>query len=736
MVLFDFSQYMRYTANYLLHSSKRYLFSASAKACVILFFIPLSLFAQVDVTAPLERSVYQRETNGSADVTISGSYSIPVDKIEVQATPVGGNQGALITWKTLQDKPTGGVFSGVLRLEGGWYKIEVRGIKNNIWVGNIDAISKVGVGEVFIISGQSNAQGMVDPAITKVPPPGAQEDRVNYVDYNNEPVNSLGDPPVPTFKHVDSFEGNMGMRGHGSWCWGILGDLLVKKLNVPIMFVNTGWDGTSIRNWWESAQGLPTYNVYSFNGPRFPDQMPYANLRLSTQHYAKQYGVRAVLWMQGETDNSPLNMSINEYKNNLKSLIGKLSSDVGRQIPWVIARTSYVDFHNDPNIIAAQNAAISELPGIAYAGPETDNLPVQRLDGTHFYGNANLATLANAWNESLSINFFATVNPASLTQEPKIVSACAPDNASINLSLPDGFQSYEWAIEVNGNTQYNNSRFINVSNPGKYTAKVKDARGNTLRTQTMIVNTAIRANKPTILQTGSQQVCADSSFTFSISGGTDLYNWYKQGTTASLTTNTSLTVKESGSYFVRSENIFGCLSDNSDVSSLVVRPTLPTPVIEKVGPFTAQASINQSALNEKYDWRRDQQSLTTSTTNTVRTTQTGVYSTRANVTYVIASNVLTCYSPYSNDLQVITEGESDIVVFPNPGARDNVYVESRDDIANAEITVYDLYGRVMVTQKQDMKSRVKILIRSLSAGKYIVRIKGANVDVSKQLVVL
>ncbi|MCF2447764.1 T9SS type A sorting domain-containing protein [Dyadobacter sp. CY345] len=721
---------MKYTVKTLLSTSGKYPFSTFIKVCLLVLFIPFGLYAQINLTAPLDRAVYQREKSNYADVTISGSYSIVVDKIEVQATPIGNNQGRPISWTLLHDRPTGGAFSGTLRLEGGWYKIEVRGIRGGVMVGNIGTIEHLGVGEVFIIAGQSNAQGMDYSS------PVANDDRVNYVSYNNEIGNGLGDLPTPTFSRMNNANITMGLRGHGTWCWGILGDLLTQKLNVPVMFVNTGWDGTSIRNWWQSAQGIPTSSVYSNPQLPYPTLMPYANLRLSAQHYAKQYGVRAILWMQGETDNSPLNMSFGEYKNSLQSLIGKLSSDINRQVPWVIARTSYVDYRSNPTIVSAQNSVISDLPGIAFAGPETDNLPVQRIDGTHFYGAVQLNTLANAWGESLSLNFFSTANPVPVTQEPRITSTCATDNSSLNLSLPEGYLNYEWSLSVNGNTQYRGARSITVSSPGTYTGKVKDGNGNTLRTQTMVVNTTVKPAKPTIREIGSQQACADSSFTFSINGGNDIYNWYRQGVGNSLVTGTALTVNEGGDYFVRSENAFGCLSDNSDVSTLLYRPQVPTPLVEKIGPFTALASINQSGLNEKYDWRRDEQLLTTSVTNELRTTQTGLYSARANVTYVLGSNLLTCYSLYSNQLQVITEGESDIVVFPNPGARDNVFVESRDDIANAEIIVYDMYGRVVVTQTQDMRSRVKILVRNLPSGKYIVRIRGGSVDVTKQLVVL
>ncbi|WP_159469883.1 sialate O-acetylesterase [Dyadobacter sp. 3J3] len=703
-----------------------------------MFFLltPAYANAQISLTAPLERSVYQRELNGSATVTISGSYALAMDKIEVHATPVSANQGTEINWTTLQDKPTGGVFSGTLRLNGGWYKLEVRGSKNGVLVGNPSTISKTGVGEVFIIAGQSNAQGMVDHNYSNALPPGASDDRINYVADNNEDNNNTQDLAYPTFKQLNSTEEVMGPRGHGSWCWGLLGDLLVKKLNVPIMFVNTAWSGTSIINWVESSQNIPTYSVYTDHTFILPSQMPYGNLRLALQYYVKQYGARTILWMQGESDNVPVKMSSEEYRSKLKFVISKLSSDVNKKIPWVIARTSYASNSVYQPIIDAQNAVINDLPGIAYPGPSTDNLQAERADGTHFYGGNALTVLANAWNDALTVNFFSTVAPVSVTDEPKITSVCAPNNASVNLTLPDGYLNYTWTKEVNGNTSTEGGRSISVSNPGVYYAKLRDANGNTLRSQKITISGTVKPATPTILQSGSQQECADSAFTFSINPGNDQYSWYKQGNNTSISTGSAINVTEGGNYFVNGQNVLGCTSDNSSASSLLIRPEVPTPVIAKSGPFSAMATITETGLNESYNWKRDEQILETSSGNTIKTNVKGTYAARAFQTFTLDNNQLTCYSAYSNDLEVVTDGNADFVVYPNPGARDDIYVESRDDVENAEITVYDLYGRIMITQTQDMKSRVKIQVKNLTSGKYILRIKANGVNVSKQIIVL
>lgn len=703
-----------------------------------MFFLlaPAYANAQISLTAPLERSVYQQELNGSATVTISGSYALSMDKIEVQATPITANQGKDIKWTTLQDNPTGGVFSGTLRLAGGWYKLEVRGSKKGVLVGNPSTISKTGVGEVFIISGQSNAQGLTDDMFSEALPPGASDDRVNYLADNNEDNNNTQDLAYPTFKQLNSTKAIMGPRGHGSWCWGILGDLLARKLNVPIMFINTAWSGTSIINWVESSQNIPTYSVYTDHTYMLPSQMPYANLRLAIQYYAKQYGVRTIIWMQGESDNDPMKMSADDYKKYLKSLISKLSSDVNKKIPWMISRTSYANNTVYQPIIDAQNAVINELPGIAYAGPATDNLQAQRADGTHFYGATSLTVLANAWNEALTTNFFLTVAPVSITDEPKITSVCAPNNSSVNLTLPDGYLNYTWTKEVNGNSSIEGGRSINVSSPGVYYAKLRDAYGNTLRSQKITISNSIKPVTPTILQSGSQQECADSAFTFSIKPGDDQYSWYKQGNNSSISTASSINVSEEGNYFVNAQNVLGCTSDNSPASSLLIRPEVPTPVIAKSGPFSATATITETDLNESYNWKRDGQILESSSSNTIKTTIKGTYGARAFQTFILGQDMLTCYSAFSNDLEVVTDGDADFVVYPNPGARDDIYVESRDDVENAEITVYDLYGRMMIAQTQDMKSRVKILVKNLTSGKYILRIKANGINVTKQIIVL
>jgi hypothetical protein len=108
-----------------------------------------------------------------------------------------------------------------------------------------------------------------------------------------------------------------------------------------------------MKNWQESSQGIKTQNSFGFF---YPEQMPYGNLRISMQNYGKEFGVRSILWMQGETDTYPLATTYDDYKNRFQNLINKLGADIGGRVTWVIARTSRIA--NDRGVSVTSPAII------------------------------------------------------------------------------------------------------------------------------------------------------------------------------------------------------------------------------------------------------------------------------------------------------------------------------------------------------------------------------------------
>jgi hypothetical protein len=123
----------------------------------LLYFICANTYAQdLDITFPPERAIFQRNNGNATIVYIAGNYRTRLDKIEAKLIPIQG--GTPIDWTPIVAQPFFGTYRGSLVVNGGWYELRVRGIRNNKVVAE-SILPKFGVGEVFLISGQSNAQG-------------------------------------------------------------------------------------------------------------------------------------------------------------------------------------------------------------------------------------------------------------------------------------------------------------------------------------------------------------------------------------------------------------------------------------------------------------------------------------------------------------------------------------------------------------------------------------------------
>lgn len=563
-----------------------------------LLLLPALTLAQVQVSFPTSRAVLQRDGANRATIRITGFYSTAVTRIDARLVARDG-QGTTTDWSTIQPNPAGGTYSGDLTGQGGWYNLEVRGMNGDQPVGNVATVERVGIGEVFVIAGQSNAQGVHQDA------PNPRNDRVSCVNYRYPNDGFPNDPPVPTFSLLDnSPDFTIAPRGTGSWCWGQLGDLLVKRLNVPVMFFNAAFSGTAVRNWRESApEGGTAFGI--INGEPYLARQPYVNLKVALQFYANMLGVRAVLWQQGETDNL-VNTETNRYVNELQFVINQSRQDFGRTIPWVVARASYGDFigGSDPAVIAAQNQVISTTPSV-FAGPETDNIqnprnrPPLENEGLHFDRNG-LVELANAWNGSLNDSFFQGSTPASAAPAPTVSVACA-GGTNVTFTVNGDYAAVQWESGESG-------RSITKGPGAQLRAKVKDNRGNTHFTPLLRVSDAPVA---TVVGNGPPAVCIGSSL--GLTTNYDNVSWINQQTNATVSTNRTLNASAAGAYFVRYRDVSGC-DFTSNVLTLTVNPLPATPTIANDKPTTFcqgdNTVLRASSDNVRYNWSDGQQAKT------------------------------------------------------------------------------------------------------------------------------
>jgi hypothetical protein len=610
---------------------KNYTFWAALTG-LLLFSCAVS--AQIQVTFPTTRAVFQRNTANQGSVRIAGLYTAAVSRIEARLTPLNGGVG--FDYRTIQSNPTGGSFTGELTgVAGGWYRLEVRGILNEQPVG-LGTVEPVGVGEVFVIAGQSNAQGIRLDGLA------ANDDRVNVavVGAANE---SLNEPAYPTFRKLDN-NVIVAPRGIGPYYWGRLGDLLVQKLGVPIMFFNAGWGATSLQNWRQSAETGQTNNVYS--QVPLPPGMPWGNVKQATQFYANAYGVRAILWHQGEADNF-LNTPTDQYANDLLWLVNRSRQETGKNIPWVIARAS---FDNDlsvfgrainPKIIAGQNAVVNQAGGI-FPGPTTDDFitTADRADNTHFT-DAGLAKVAVLWNTVLNDNFFSNAQPISPAPLVTISTSC-PGSNQVTFTPNGQFSNVVWeAFNSQGQMigTEGGPSLTKGNNGTRYRAKVRDGFGNVSYSGSVQVSAP-----PTLAVAGPTTFCEGGSVNLTASYDNNV-SFVNTQNNAVVGNNRTLLANSSGTFVARYRDVSGC-EFNSPAVTVQVNKAPAAPVVVNDRPTTFcegdNTTLRANVDNVRYNWNSGQKSKTIDvrqggTFQLTVTDQSGCTSSVSNVVNVVVN---------------------------------------------------------------------------------------------------
>jgi hypothetical protein len=464
--------------------------------CIILFFFTKFGFSQISISAPLNNGVYQRSSTNTANLIISGTYSSSVLS-SIQARLVNPDNSQPISgfdWKTIINNPSKGYFYGVLsNVPAGWYLLEVRSLKSGL-VMETSSINRVGVGDVFMIAGQSNAQGYFNNNYI-----GTAASSPKVVTHNNGMYCSPNDIPFPSLSQITSTT-KPGTAGLDSWCYGALGDNIVNTTGLPVAFFNSGAAGSSSVNWVVSANGGATNHPFSgepfckeYDSGQYPNGtsgMPYLNFRKGLNLYNSMFGARAVLWHQGETDKY-YGVSQSTYSQNLQTIISKSRTHYNDNLPWVIARVSYENAFQ-PYTSSAITTAQTNIPNTlsqTFLGPETDLINNTTYPGSrdgqdlHFTLNGGgLTLLANAWSNYLNPAFFTNSVPIPASVSPTIIATISASNQAV-MTTVGSYSSYKWIrTDVSGNSNFGNASEGTTNTltktSGTYRCWVTDAKGN------------------------------------------------------------------------------------------------------------------------------------------------------------------------------------------------------------------------------------------------------------------
>ena len=342
---------------------------------VLLSSTPALLAQSVSITSLSERQIIQRDGSNQADIPVAGTYSGGITSIEARVVVMGGpeDNGTPLGWQVIDSSPSGGTYNSSLTLPaGGFYQVEVRTMNGASVVTNT-SVSRVGVGDIYLMAGQSNSANWGSPRQTST------SDRVS------ERTSYSGNTWVHASDPQDLAGGTNGSP------WPILGDMLVQQNDVPVGIISVGVGATTVQQWVDSY-----YN---------------SRLRPVIQSLGTD-GFAAILWHQGESDSLAGTSSLT-YQARLESIIASSRSDAGFDVPWGVALASFHPSSSSPaeaQIIAGQQLVI-DGDTLVFEGAFTDDfLALGYLhDGVHF-NQAGLDEHASRWLAAIN----AVPEPASI----------------------------------------------------------------------------------------------------------------------------------------------------------------------------------------------------------------------------------------------------------------------------------------------------------------------------------
>jgi hypothetical protein len=685
--------------------------------------------AQMFVAFPRNRQIFQRNDKNEATVSVLGNCAETADKVQVSFVPVKEGQGKLIDWVLLDSNPNAGIYQGKVVVTGGWYRMKVRSFQGDKLIDSTE-LNRVGVGENFLIAGQSNAQGTFRMPVEI----GAEDDRVNcsnfyahFPEYNNSQThyyigNYALNYPLGVFSQMNSFS-TIGPNGLSLHYWPAVGDTLVKKYNVPVCFINTGWGGSSIRNWVESARGVPSPNPWNLV-TNYELNFPYSSFKRSLEIYGQKMGFRAVLWHQGETD-ARFNMTPGEYYDYLGELINFSRKDANQEIPWIVAQATRGGGCDDatvilsPEIRAAQKQ-IAHDPNIrqVFEGPNTDDIEVPRNPSLPYYDCVHFSPLGfpilgSAWFKSIDDAIVKGMKHLSYRDMPKIETACGPDNSLVIKKINGDFVRGDWK-DLDGVVSVNALNNNNVGY-GIYEATLFDTLGREFSIPIIEFKKLKLPKAPSIIANSDTLFCTNASVKLMASGGKVSYVWNTGATTQ------EITVSKTGLFKVKTYDELGCLSLDSKSVTTQVYPLPANPQISTMSPFYLTTGPRVTGVSYSWFFNGNKLPVASDAIN-LHVKESGLY--QAKFSYVYPKGP-TCTSDFSNQINYELPAGNGVVAYPNPASKE-LFIQSKYDLVGAKYVLYGLDGREMLHGVIDNSIAFVINVSGLSPAIYKLTIQPIN----------
>ena len=359
--------------------------------CALVALAPPSLWGvpEIKLMSPTDHQVVQRHSRAEGRLTISGvRKDARGTQLEFRLLDAQG-QGA---WRQLNAGIEDAFSSTIIAPAGGWYRCEARLTKDGKAVAET-AVAHVGIGEVFLVAGQSNSANHGEEKQTVKSGLVASFDRLNW--------HPADDP-------------QRGASGNGGSFLPPLGDALATKFGVPIGFIPIGIGATSVREWLPAGIPFPAPPTLVYRVRQLPDGrwesngVAYGTLVSRLKQFGPR-GLRAVLWHQGESDanqkDTTRTLPGSLYQEHLGRIIRDSRQAAGWEAPWFVAQVSYHAPGDEASEDIRDAQAALWKSGVALAGPDSDALKGDLRErggkGVHFSG-PGLRAHANRWAERIT----------------------------------------------------------------------------------------------------------------------------------------------------------------------------------------------------------------------------------------------------------------------------------------------------------------------------------------------
>jgi Secretion system C-terminal sorting domain/Ig-like domain CHU_C associated len=294
---------------------------------------------------------------------------------------------------------------------------------------------------------------------------------------------------------------------------------------------------------------------------------------------------------------------------------------------------------------------------------------------------------------------------------------------------------------VGGTTKYNWSTGDNTK-----TLTVKTSRTLTV-TVTDDLNCTSAASDPTVIKVyelpKAPVVAADGPVTFCDGSKVNLLAtadagkllWNNDQTTP------SISIAQSGDFsvtltFINEANNAtntSCVSPRSNVITVLKKDNPVTPRIILDGAYTLKAV--DSPVGTDYEWKIGADIQKDAITELIKAGNDGVYSVRRRIVYAVPGSSLTCFSTPATYNFAENPDNKGFIIYPNP-SEGVVTIETKGNWDNAEITLYDILGRIIYTGKvQKITGKLLVDLRNQIEGDYLLRLKADGFDFTRRIII-